>query len=148
MRIVSLAGFLIMVISGCSSPAAFEYRDLKNIKVENWQSNQSKVTMQLVYYNPNNYGVNLKNVKCDIAIDSVFIGSFNLDTMMHIEKKSEFTLPATMNVDLRKLYSNALNIFFGNEVMIQAKGTSKVGKGGIYVTVPFTYEGKHRLSIN
>jgi hypothetical protein len=62
-------------------------------------------------------------------------------------KKSEFTLPATMEVDIKNIYKNSVSFFLGKDVQIGAKGTTKVGKGGLYVTIPFTYQGRHKLNL-
>jgi LEA14-like dessication related protein len=131
----------------CGKPQAFDYRDLKNLRLANLGTDKAKVSMDLVYFNPNNYGVNLKNVDCEIFLDSSLIGKFVLDTMMRIPKKSEFTLPATMEVDIKNIYKNSVSFFLGKDVQIGAKGTTKVGKGGLYVTIPFTYQGRHKLNL-
>lgn len=103
--------------------------------------------MDLVFFNPNNYGVNLKNVDCDIYVDSSYVGKVLLDTSMHIAKTAEFALPTSMKVDVKHLLKNSLNVLFNREVLIGAKGTTRVGKGGIYVTIPFNYSGKQRLNL-
>ena len=102
--------------------------------------------MDLVFYNPNNFGVNLKSVTSDLYIDSSYLGKFTLDTLMRIPKLSNFTLPATMQVNMKGLFSNTISILFNKEVTIGAKGTTRVGKGGFYVTVPFNYEGKQKIN--
>ena len=108
---------------------------------------KSKVSMDLVYFNPNNFGVNLKNVDCDIYLDNTYVGKFLLDTTMHIPKNAEFILPASMDVDMRNIFKNTLNVLFSREVLIGAKGTTRVGKGGVFVTIPFNYEGRHKVEL-
>lgn len=130
----------------CKKPTAFDYRDVKNIRVESFGLTTSKVSMDLVYFNPNTFGVNLKNVNCDLYIDSNYLGKFVLDTLMHIPKSSEFTLPASMEVNMKGLFKNSISILFNNEVTIAAKGTTRVGKGGFYVTIPFNYQGKQKIN--
>jgi LEA14-like dessication related protein len=103
--------------------------------------------MDLVYFNPNSYAVNLKNVNCDLYIDSSYLGKFVLDTLMHIPKASEFTVPATMQVNLREVLKNSVSLIFNNEVTIAARGTTRVGKGGFFVTIPFSYQGKQKLNL-
>jgi LEA14-like dessication related protein len=103
--------------------------------------------MDLVYFNPNNFGVNLKNVDCDIYLDNTYVGKFLLDTLMHIPKSAEFTLPASMDVDMRNIFKNTFNVLFSREVLIGAKGTTRVGKGGVYVTIPFNYQGRHKVEL-
>src|SRR4051794_30300314 len=91
--------FLVVLVSftsfSCKSPSAFVYKDIKNFKVSNLGFTKSRVSMDLLFFNPNNYGVKLKNVDCDLYIDSNFLGKVVLDTMMSIPASSEFSLPAS-----------------------------------------------------
>ena len=103
--------------------------------------------MDLVYFNPNNFGVDLKKVDCDIYVNQNYLGRYVLDTLIHIDKKSEFTLPSRMNVDMKNVFKNALAAIFNNEILITAKGTTRVGKGGIFVNYPFNYEGRHKIDL-
>ena len=120
---------------------------MKNIKIEKLGFDQSKLSLDLVYFNPNNFGVDLKHVDCDIYIDNNYLGKFLLDTTMHIDKKAEFTLPSKMNIDMQRVYKNAINLLFSKEVLITAKGNTRLGKAGIYVNVPFNYEGRHKIEL-
>jgi LEA14-like dessication related protein len=131
---------------GCKKPVGFDYRDIKNFRLESLGLEKSKVSMDLVYFNPNTFGVNLKNVNCDIFVDSIYVGKFALDTTMHIPKTSEFTVPATFEVDMKRILQNSVSLLF-KEVKIGARGTTKVGKGGLFITVPIEYEGKHKLNL-
>ncbi len=103
--------------------------------------------MDFVFFNPNTFPVDLKKVDCDVYLDSNYVGKFLLDTTMHISQASEFILPAGLDVDMRNVFKNSLNLLINNEVLIGAKGTTRVGRGGIYVTIPFNYEGKQKLNL-
>jgi LEA14-like dessication related protein len=137
---------LSLLCFSCKKPTSFDYRAVKNIKVESLGLNTSRVSMQLVFYNPNTFGVNLKNVDCDLFLDSSYLGKFVLDTMMKIPKTSEFTLPASMEVNMKDVLKNSMAILFNREVTIGAKGTTRVGKGGLYITIPFNYQGKQKIN--
>ena len=134
-------------IMSCKKPQSFDYRGIKNIRVSNWGSDSSRVSLDLVYFNPNKYGVNLKNVDADVSINQVPIGHVLLDTSMHIPAAAEFTVPASMNLNLKSLLKSSVNLLLNNDVTIGAKGTTKVGKGGVFVTIPFSYEGKQKLNL-
>lgn len=103
--------------------------------------------MDLVYYNPNGFGVNLKNVDCDVYVDNTYLGKFQLDTLMHIPRKAEFNLPSHVLVDMKALLKNSLNLLFSKEVLINVKGTTRVGRAGFFKTVPFNYEARHKLEL-
>jgi LEA14-like dessication related protein len=146
-----LLPFLVLIFvvfyTSCKKPEAFTYRDLKNFRVSNFGLDKSRVSMDLVFFNPNYYGVDLKKVDSDIYIDSTFAGKFLLDTTIHIAKNAEFTIPASFDVDMKTIFKNTLNLLISNEVLVGARGTTRVGKGGIFVTIPFQYEGKQKLNL-
>ena len=140
-----LSCLLILSFTACKKPQGFDYRDIRNFKVSDWGFAKSTVSMDLVYFNPNKYGVNLKHVDCDVYLDKTFVGKFILDTSMNIPREAEFILPARMQVDMKNVFKNTLNVLFSKEVLVGAKGTTKVGKGGIFINVPFNYEGRHKV---
>lgn len=136
----------LLFLSSCQKPQGFDYRDVKNIKVDNLSFDKTTVSMDLVYYNPNGFGVDLRKVDCDIYIDNNYLGKFTLDTLMHIQRRSEFTLPSRMSVDMKGIFKNLFVVMFNKEIQLDVKGSTRVGKGGIFVTVPFVYSGKHMFS--
>ena len=146
-KIFALLGLICVVLLSCKKPQGFDYRDVKNIKVEKLGFNQTTLGMDLVYFNPNNFGVTLKNVDCDIFINNSFLGHYKLDTVMRIEKKSEFSLPSKLHIDMKNVYKNTLNVLFSKEIELNVKGSSRVSKFGVNVNVPFDYKGKHKLNV-
>ena len=70
-----------------------------------------------------------------------------LDTVMHIAKRSEFAVPSTMNVDMKNVFKNALGTFLSSQVLVELKGSTRVGKSGIFITVPFTYSATEKFSM-
>ena len=142
-----LFAFLVILLASCSQPQGFDYRDMKNLKIENMGFDQTAMTMDLVYYNPNGFGVDLRKVDADVYVDNSYLGKFQLDTLMHIPRRAEFTLPSRILVDMKTVLKNGLNLLFSQEITISVKGTTRVGKAGFFKTVPFNYEGKHKLSL-
>ncbi len=143
--------FLLLVLIAfsysCKAPQAFQYRDLRNLRLENFGLDKSRVSMDFIFFNPNSYVVDLKKVDCDVYLASSFVGKFLLDTTMHIAQRSEFRVPAYLMVDMKTLLKNSLYVLLNNEVLIGAKGTTRVGRRGIYLTIPFQYEGKQKLNL-
>src|SRR5215472_6471705 len=115
MRTFLLAILLTALIVSCKKPQSFEYRGMQNLKVDSIGLVSSKISLNLIYFNPNNFGVNLKHVNCDVYINHNYLGKYVLDTMMHIAKRSEFTIPSSMNVDMKNVYKNALGTLLSNE---------------------------------
>lgn len=142
-----LVFIFLLLLWCCKKPQAFQYRDVRNFHLSSFGVNQSRVSMDFVFFNPNNYGVDLKNVNCDVYVDSSYVGKFVLDTTLHVPQASEFILPASLNVDMKNVFKNSVSLLLNNEVLVGAKGTTRVGKAGIYVTIPFQYEGKQKLNL-
>ena len=138
---------IVLILFSCKKPQGFEYRTMTGFKVDSLGFDRSTIKMNLVYFNPNNFGVDLKHVDCDVYVNKSFLGKYILDTSMHIARRSEFSLPSSMQVDMRNIYKNSLNVLFNNEIQVDVKGTTRVGKAGIFVNVPFTYSGKQKVSL-
>jgi LEA14-like dessication related protein len=146
MRIVVYALLLFTVFS-CAKPQSFDYRDIRNFKVDKLGFDKSTISMELVYFNPNNFGVQLRKVDCDVYIEDKYLGKYLLDTLMDIPKKAEFVLPSKMDVDMKNVFKNTFSVLFGKDVLIKVKGTTRVGKGGVYINVPVNYEGRHKFEM-
>lgn len=147
MKIWTLSGCLMLLLLSCAAPKAFEYRDVRNVKLDKMGFDKTTLNMELVYFNPNKFGLELKKVDAEVYIDNHYLGKMILDTNMHIPKNQEFVLPSKIAIDLKGLYKNALNLMISNEVLVSVKGTTKVGKAGMFKTVPFTYEARHQMKL-
>jgi LEA14-like dessication related protein len=141
--------YILVALSlfACSKPQGFDYRDIRNFKVEKLGFEKSTISMDLVYYNPNNFGVQLRKVDCDVYIDEKYLGKYQLDTLMSIPRKAEFVLPSRMEVDMKNIFKNTFSVIFGKEVLVKVKGTTRVGKGSIFLNVPVNYEGRHKFEV-
>ena len=105
-----LLAFLVIIIcmTSCREPKALEYRDFKNLSSDKLGFSSSIFNIDLVYYNPNNFGLDLKQTNLDIYIDNNYLGHTEQDYQIHIPKKGEFTLPVKIDVDMKNAYKNAL----------------------------------------
>lgn len=146
MRYLSALALLLCLFS-CKKPQSFEYRDMRDFKVDSLGFDHSNVSMALVYFNPNNFGVNLKKIDADIYVEHNYVGKFNLDTLMHITKRSEFAIPCKMQVNMKNMFKNALTTLFASEFLIEVKGTVRAGRAGIFINVPFNYSAKQKFSM-
>jgi LEA14-like dessication related protein len=142
--------FLLMVgclMSACNKPQSFEYRGMQNLKIDSVGLAKSRISLELVYFNPNNFGVDLRNVSCDVYINHNYLGKYVLDTLMRITKRSEFAIPSSMQVDMKNIYKNSLNTLLSKQVLVELRGSTRVGKSGIFITVPFNYSAMETFSL-
>jgi hypothetical protein len=52
-----------------------------------------------------------------------------------------------MHVDMKGIWKNTFTVLFNEEVQIDIKGTTRVGKKGIYLKVPVDYSTRQKLSL-
>ena len=139
--------FLTNLLVCCSQPRAIEYRDFKNFKVENIGFSSSAVKLDMVYFNPNNFGLQLKSTELDIFVDNILLGHSSQDYQISIPRQQEFAIPILVNLDMKNLLANGLNTFFKKEVTVRVTGYVKVGKANVFINFPINYEGKQSFSV-
>lgn len=141
--------FVISILTtlGCSSPKELEYQDYKNFQLEKLGFTSSRVSLDLQYYNPNNFGLQLKRTDLDIFINNVFLGHSASDTLINIPRRDTFLLPIKFDMDMKNVFKNAFSSLTGNEVTVKVTGKVKVGKANVYMSMPVNYEGKHKFSL-
>ena len=140
--------FLALVIfsmPSCLAPKDLIYKDFQNLSVEKLGFGSSQLKLDLIYYNPNNFGLQLKRTDLDIFIDNNLLGHTAQEYQVNIPKRGDFTLPVQVDVDMKNMLKNALSSIFNKEVMIKVVGTVKLGKANVYKTFPVNYEGLQKL---
>jgi LEA14-like dessication related protein len=142
---IDLALFVIIMTS-CRAPKELEYRDFKNLSTDKLGFSSSTFKIDLVYYNPNNFGLQLKRTDLDIFIDSNYLGHTAQDYQINIPRKGEFTLPIIIEVDMKNAYKNAMPALFGKEVWLKITGKVKLGKANVFKSFNVNYEGKQKFS--
>jgi LEA14-like dessication related protein len=131
----------------CSAPRELEYQDYRNFKMNGMGFTSSRVSMDLQYYNPNNFGLQLRKTELDIFINNNFLGHSSSDTLINIPRRDTFLLPIKFDVDMKNAFKNAFNTMMGNEVTVKVTGRVKVGKANVYMSMPVNYEGKHKFPL-
>ena len=141
--------FVICVISlySCSSPKALEYKTYHNFTVQKLGFNNTTVSLNLEYYNPNNFGLQLRNTDLDIFINGSRFGHSTSDTLINIPRRNTFILPIKFDVDMQNIFKNAMNTLLGKEVLVRLAGKLRVGKGNIFMSFPLNYESKETFSL-
>jgi len=147
MRInILLFGILIMAFLSCSSPKALEYKTFHNFSIQNLGFNKTTVNLSLVYFNPNNYGMQLRNTDLDIFVDGNLLGHSSLDTLIRIPRRDTFSIPLKFDVNMQSIFKNAWNTLIGKEVLVKLEGKVKIGKANVFMNLPVNYESKERFS--
>ena len=124
-----------------------EYKTYHNFSVEKLGFNTSAIKLDLEYYNPNNFGMQLKNSDLDIFIDGNLFGHSSFDTLIRIPRRDTFLLPVKFDVEMQNIFKNALSTLMGKEVIVKLTGKLRIGKANLFMTLPVNYESKQTFSI-
>ena len=136
-----------MLLSSCGSVKDLEFRSFNNVKIEKVGFASSTLSVDLVYYNPNNFGLELSRTDLDIYLNDNFLGHSTQVMQVKLPRRDQFTLPIKVDLDMKNLLKNSLTSIFNSEVTIKAVGKIKVGKAGVYKILPFEYVTKQNLSL-
>ena len=136
----------MFVFMSCDAPKAVEYQTYHNFAIQKLGFNNSSISMDLEYYNPNNFGLQLRSTDLDIFIDGNLLGHSSLDTLLLIPKKDTFSIPVKFDVNMQNLFKNAWNTLTGKEILVRLTGKVKVGKANVFMSIPVDYESKQTFS--
>jgi LEA14-like dessication related protein len=137
----------ILLLPSCRAPKELEYKDFKDFSVEKLGFSSSAVKMNIVYYNPNNFGLQLKRTDLDIYIDGTYLGHTSQEYQVDIPKRKDFQIPVKIDVDMKNLFKNAFNTLFSKEVVVKVTGRIKLGKANVFFSMPVNYEGKQSFKV-
>jgi LEA14-like dessication related protein len=118
-----------------------EYREIQNVHIENVGLLQTTAGFDMVYYNPNDFSVQLANARGDIYIDNMYFGRFGIKDKVSVGKRKEFVVPALIKMDNISAIKNHREIFQKKQAMIRIEGFATVRKAGFNKEVPIKYEG-------
>ena len=138
---------LIMFQTSCQEPKSLEFREFNNLKVDKLSFAGAALTVDLVYYNPNNFGLQLNRTDLDVFIDSTFLGHSSQDIQVNIPKRNIFIIPLKLNLDVKNLLKNGITSLFNKNVAVRVLGSVKVGKAGIYKSFPVDYTSMQNFSM-
>ena len=138
---------IVLILSSCHEPKSLEFRNFSNLKVDKLSFAGAALTVDLVYYNPNNFGLQLNRTDLDVFIDSTFLGHSSQDIQVNIPKLNTFTIPLKLDLDVKNLLKNGLTSMLNKNVAVRVLGSVKVGKAGIYKSFPVDYTSMQNFSM-
>ncbi|MBC7849614.1 MAG: LEA type 2 family protein [Chitinophagaceae bacterium] len=117
-----------------------EYRDIRDVKLVELGVLQSTAGVDLIYYNPNNFGVEVTSARGDVYLDNMFLGRFDLAEVVHVGKRSEFLIPALLKLDMIGLVKNQRDIIKKKEALVRIEGVAQIRKAGFTREIPIRHE--------
>lgn len=152
MKLSSPPAFLILIIAilllpSCREPKDLVFRDFQRLSVEKVGLSTATLQVDLQYYNPNNFGLELKRTDLDIYINNTLLGHSSQDLQVAIPKRDVFTLPLKIDLDMKNLLKNGIMSLFDKKVKVRLLGKVKVGKAGVFKIFNVDYETEQQFSL-
>ncbi len=137
----------LVVLSSCGTANVKEpeYRDIREVRLIELGLLQSTAGVDLIYYNPNNFGVQVTEARGDVYIDNAYLGRFGLDKKVQVSKRSEFIIPAILRLDMIGAIKNQREIFKKKEALVRIEGVARVKKAGIIREIPIRFESLQNI---
>jgi LEA14-like dessication related protein len=147
-KLFSLAGgfALLLVFMGCHKPEAPEYYGFQNLSLGKGLGQETVLSANVKFYNPNPFSLQLKRAEMNISINGKPSGHSFLDSTIFIPKRDTFFVPVALQLDLHSIFNNALQMLLDKQVKIVCDGRVKLKRDGVSFSVPFHYEGDQDMN--
>lgn len=140
--------FILFQSAGCNDVKELEYKGIENTRLQTLSLNNTSIRIDLKYFNPNKFGIDVKETNLNIYLNDKFIAVGDQPEKTQIPKKSDFIFPVTAHFDPIKVIGMAFKSLFSGKSKVGLHGTAKLGKGGVYIRVPVDIEEQVSLISN
>lgn len=146
MFLILLIGSTLLPLTACKSNLKEpDFIGARNFKIGKLGLQESYIGMDLYYFNPNNYTLQLKKADLEVYLENRYVGQTQLDTILDIPAKDTFSIPVKMGVNMKNLFPNLLTLALKDEVELKMDGSAKLSRSGITMNIPVHYTGKHKI---
>ena len=143
--LLPIFAFMAVFFISCKNIKEPDYRGYRDVKISNLGNNKGQLSITLDYFNPNNKTVKLKEAQGDVFIDGKLLGRFTADSLILINRLSEFSVPVKMSVVMDILAKQSMKALLNPKVLLKIVGKARVGKGAFFFNVPIRYEKETEL---
>lgn len=127
--------FASILLTSCNAIKPLEFRTCKSWKL-NPSFSATTLQADLTFFNPNRAGVLLDQIELEIILDGRNLGKVSQNAQMRIPGKQEFTLPISVQLDMKNLLGNTLSGLLKQKLSLRSVGKVRVVKAGIHLWVP------------
>jgi LEA14-like dessication related protein len=136
---------MAVFFTSCKNIKEPDYRGYRDLRISNLGNNAGQLSIILDYFNPNNKAVKLKEAQGDVFIDGQLLGHFTTDSLIKINRLSDFSVPVKISVLMDMLAKQSMKALLNPRVLLKIDGNARVGKGAFFFNVPIKYEKETEL---
>lgn len=146
-RVAALALLLVAVLPGCRAIRIEEPRflGLRDVRTPSLGLRESRLTATLDYVNPNRFSLGLDALEIDVRVFDTPLGRAGLSAPVRIPARDTFSIPVSLDVDMRKLLSQAVNLGFNRDWEIGLDGRVAFRKGPLRLQLPIHQRTRQRV---
>lgn len=122
-----------------------EYREIRDIRITDIGILKTSANLNMVYYNPNNYGIQLSDARGEVYVENILLGQFSVTENVQVHRRREFVVPARITLNNLAALTNYKDIWNKKEALIRIEGLARVKKAGWIKEVPIHYEGVQNI---
>lgn len=122
-----------------------EYREIRDVRITDIGLLKTTAKLNMVYYNPNSFGVQLNDASGDVYVDNILLGRFSVEENVQVRKRREFVVPALIKLNNISTLLNHKDLWNKKEAMVKIDGLARIKKAGFTKEVPIKYEGLQNI---
>jgi LEA14-like dessication related protein len=115
----------------------------QNMKLGSISMSGGSISTDLVFNNPNKFGLQLKETDIKIYLENEYMGDAEQSNAIKINATSDFVLPIIAKFNTAQAFTKVMGLLGKKEVNYEIKGTAKVGKGNLFIKVPINVQDKY-----
>jgi LEA14-like dessication related protein len=142
-----LAILLLSFFTACRKPEPVSFAGYKNVRFSNEGFVTGIIRMDVAFYNPNSFPMKIKETTLQLLIDGHPLGEIIQDSVSQMPAKDTFLMPVSLKVNLVNLVQKVLSTSQQDSILLQAKGSCKIGKAGVFRKLPLKYQSKEVLKM-
>jgi len=135
----------VLLSAACRQPKELIYQNVENFSMKQASNNKALLAMDIRLYNPNSYSMRLKSADVDVFMNGNHAGKMNARNQCVLPARDTFSLPVTLEVELKNILPNVLQLLMNSDVDIKLDGKIRAGRHGVFLTIPVNYEGKQDI---
>ena len=144
---IFISPVLFIYFTSCSKIEEPEFKSMKKVSIEKFGLGKSCIKTDLLFYNPNEFGVTLKEMNLDLFMNGSLMGHTDQNTDLKIGRKKDFTIPLKIEIDTKKTIKNVFSGILNGETDLSVKGKIKVSKAGISKSIPIDYTTTQKIDL-
>lgn len=138
-----------LMAASCIPNERIELRDIKNLAMEQVDSDNAILNGDAVFFNPNAARMRLKEIKVDVYVDGKKSAVVDQKLSALARGNSEFTVPVKVQLSLKEfgLVDALRSLFGGKKYEIHYKGYLKTNVNGWPIRVPVDHKEDFKLRL-